>query len=118
VLAWCKENGIQANAWKSRNWASLFPLVEHKSKQHWPCVFRTDGKVEVSFRRMLYRPHFNQEENRRELLRRLNEIPGVNLPEDSITRLPTVPLSAFLDGARLENLLEVLKWFFEQVRAS
>jgi hypothetical protein len=118
LLAWCAANEIQANVWKSKNWASLFPFVEHKAKHHWPCVLRTDGKFEVSFKRMRIRPPFDAEEKRRELMRRLNEIQGVQLLDDNISRLPKAPLSAITQEEGMEKFLEVLRWYFEEVRRS
>ncbi len=55
---------------------------------------------------------------RREFLRRLNEIPGVSIPEDAITRRPSIPLALFAaDPKALEALKAALDWFCETVRS-
>ena len=53
----------------------------------------------------------------RELLRRLNEIPGVAITDVAITRRPRIPLDMLgRDPAALEAFLLVFDWFWETVR--
>jgi hypothetical protein len=47
----------------------------------------------------------------------LNAIEGVSLPEDAITRRPSVPLET-LKGEALDRFLEVFEWMLEEIRAS
>jgi hypothetical protein len=53
---------------------------------------------------------------RQELLRLLNEIPGVNLPNDSIEKFPSIPLSTFTQEGSLEKFLAAIEWTNDQVR--
>jgi len=52
------------------------------------------------------------------LLRRLNEIPGVAIPADSISKRPSFPLSVLKDETALKQFLETLDWFMEEAKAS
>jgi hypothetical protein len=45
-----------------------------------------------------------------ELLRKLNEIPGVIMPDDAISRRPRIDLATLTNAAALEQFLEVLDW--------
>jgi hypothetical protein len=61
-------------------------------------------------------PPFNEETNRVELLRRLNETPGITIPQDAITRRPSVPLSLLRDDNVLRQFLSVLDWLISEVK--
>jgi hypothetical protein len=67
---------------------------------------------------MQSRPPFDDETRRLELLRRLNGIPGVALPEDSITRRPGIPLSTLQDEAVLAQFLTVLEWVVREIKTT
>jgi hypothetical protein len=54
-------------------------------------------------------------EQRVELLRRLNKIPGVKLPEDSVERFPSIPLSVLAQGDNVDRFLSAIDWVNEQV---
>jgi hypothetical protein len=54
------------------------------------------------------------EQTRREILRRLNEIPGVNLPPESIDdKKHGIPLSTLANERALEQFLNVIAWIVE-----
>lgn len=53
-----------------------------------------------------------------ELLRRLNEGPGVNIPANRIPEHLNFPLSVLKDEAALRQFLEVLNRFVQEVKAS
>jgi hypothetical protein len=60
----------------------------------------------------------SEEPYEEEHLRRLNDIPGVSIPDNAITRRPSIPLALFsADAAALEALKGVLDWFCETVRS-
>ncbi|GAA1010213.1 hypothetical protein GCM10009551_093720 [Nocardiopsis tropica] len=60
------------------------------------------GIAEVVFQHLRRRPPFDDIEMRRELLKRLNEVPRIDLPEDALNRRPSFPLDGLmrLGGAR------------------
>ena len=61
---------------------------------------------------------FNDEPKRSEFLRRLNEIPGIIIPDNAIDKHPSIPLSTLNSEIALEQFLEVLDWFIEEVKAT
>jgi len=76
------------------------------------------GKIEIPFQGMRKKnPPFDIEEKRLDLLRRLNEIPGVNLLPDSINRYPTFSLSALARANALEQFFQTIVWTIKEVKA-
>jgi gamma-glutamylcysteine synthetase len=64
------------------------------------------------------KPPFGDDKKLEELLRRLNEIPGVDIPAHRINGIPTFPLSLLKDEAALDQFLEVFNWFVKEVKAT
>ena len=61
---------------------------------------------------------FDVDEKRLELLRRLNELPGVDLPEDGITRRPSISFAALANPNALAMFLKVMEWAIKEVEAA
>lgn len=52
------------------------------------------------------------------MIRRLNTLPGVELPPDAITRRPRIPLSQLgTDQTLAAGFEDVLDWFMETAQA-
>ena len=50
--------------------------------------------------------------------RRINEIEGVSLPEDSIDRYPSVHLATLTNKSSLGQFVDVLNWFVQGVKST
>ena len=96
---------------------SFIPVFNHNGIDHSLFAVYTYGKLETHFQWYLIRPPFQSEALRLEKLTRLNAIPGVSLPQDGITRRPSIPLTSLLEEGRTEALLGVYEWVLEQIRA-
>jgi hypothetical protein len=97
---------------------SFVPTLPHKGRNHQLFAVWTYGTVEIYFYWYQSKPPFDSEEKRRELLDRLNAIPGVSLPPDAIGRRPGIPLAVLTDEAALEQLLAVLGWVAEEIQST
>jgi hypothetical protein len=84
----------------------------------WPVVLYPTGKCEVVFQHMAVRPPFDDIELRQEFRRRLNKIPGVDLPESKLGLRPGFPLELLADKAAQVLFLDALKWFYERANPS
>jgi hypothetical protein len=73
--------------------------------------------VEVDFAYLRHRDPFKSEDIATELLRRLNNIPGISLPPDSIARRPSIKIVARDDAETLHGFLSVMRWVADQIRA-
>lgn len=118
ILEWAQGN--MPNIWwgRGRRDGSFFPGLDHNGRWHQVIGVWTYGSVEVQFQYMQSKPPFDQDSKRLELLRRLNEIPGIDLPDDAIARRPSIPLSILAKPQVLEKFLETLDWFTEEVKAT
>lgn len=103
---------------------SFFPTVEHDGVSDQTVAVWTYGRVDVQFQRLAqvqgdatWHP-FVREEKRLELLRRLNEVPGVSFDVTVITRRPSIPLSALVDPEARRRFFAVLDWLVAELQST
>ncbi len=95
---------------------SVFPVLDVGAIGFYPFALWTYGSIEMQFQHMRDKPPFDQEASRIEAIRRLNEIPGVNIPLDAHSRRPSIAMGVLLEPRALEKFLEVAAWMVEQYK--
>jgi hypothetical protein len=118
LLEWARVQTSSIFWGSGRISGSFQPVLDHASQAYYPLGVWTYGKIEIQFHYLMRQPPFDEVDRRLELLRRLNGVPGVSIPDDAITRQPSIPLALFAaDPKALEALKGVLDWFCETVRS-
>lgn len=117
ILAWCNVHFSRVT-WTG---ASFVPVLDYGGRfSHNPITVYCRGKavrVGIKFGRMKNRNRLS-DEKRAELLRRLNKIPGVNLPQDSIDGYPNIPFSMIANARALAQFLMAIAWTIHEVKAA
>ena len=115
ILEWCKPNFSRVS-WPGSSFVPEFvydsdifsPISVTKSKS---------GRVSIRFGFIKEKSiPFHLDEKRIEFLRRLNEIPGINLPQDSIDKFPNILLSTLAVSDALAQFLKTIGWSIDQVK--
>ncbi|MER7664565.1 DUF262 domain-containing protein [Streptomyces sp. NPDC096193] len=93
---------------------SCFPMLDLGTSRRphlmWPVgIYPVSGTVEVVFQYLKTRSPFDDTEQRRELLNRLNKIEGIDLPEAKLELRPSFPVRVFAEHG--DEICEVLDWF-------
>jgi hypothetical protein len=116
LFAWAREQGLRLYFGKGATTGSFVPTYDGKDNSYWLTTFWTNGQVEMAFQWLRLRPPFDQIEMRQNLLERLNAIPGVSLPADSLDRRPSFMLDAFgTNPNSADALIGVYEWMIERV---
>ncbi len=76
----------------------------------------TQGRVVIPFDKMKRQPPFSDAAKRRELLDRLNQVPGISISEKAVDRWAKIPLR-LLKGDP-SKLLKVLDWAVAQIKGT
>ncbi len=92
---WADANADRVQFNTHPSWGTLSAVYERGGKPFYPFQIGTDGTIGIYFQYMIGRPVFDAVEKRRELLERLNQIPGFDLPESALTKRPLVKLEVF-----------------------
>jgi hypothetical protein len=116
LLEWVRPRVTRIWWGKGQQSGSFVPVENHAGNDHQLFAVWTYGSVEIYFYWYTYRPPFDDEARRREMLRRLNQIPGVAIPEEGINRRPSIPLSVLARGDNLTRFLDVFEWYLGEVR--
>lgn len=72
--------------------------------------------MEIYFYWYSFKPPFDSEEKRLELLDKLNQIEGVYIPADAIKKRPSIRLSDLAPGNRVEQFLAVYDWVVSEIK--
>jgi hypothetical protein len=108
---WARTRGWRSTFGAGKQDGSWIPVMSANDQGHWPIAVYTYGKVEIQFQHLKVKAPFDAEGTRLELLRRVNEIPGVSFGSDVITRRPAIQLDLLVENpAALAQLKRVLEW--------
>jgi len=118
ILAWAVTNSLRIWWGKGLQYGTFMPMFDYQGSEHWTLSVGTDGRVTIQFGMMRARPHFDSEDKRKELLARLNSIPGIAIPEDGIDRYPSIQLSTLGDEKALERFIAAFQWVIDEIRSS
>jgi CBS domain-containing protein len=118
ILEWAQPKMTQIWWGKGSRSGSFVPVFNHKGRDHQLFAVYTYGTVEIYFYWYTYKPPFDSEEKRRELLGRLNAIRGVSLPDDAINRRPGIPLAGLTDESALKQFIDAFDWFVQEIRSA
>ncbi|MEO6246744.1 MAG: hypothetical protein ABIQ12_15060, partial [Opitutaceae bacterium] len=123
LLVWAQGNVTRIWWGEGLKSGSFLPVVEHGNLS-FPIfgVYHEGAKgvpsVEISFQYCMKKPPFNEQSHRVEWLRRINQIPGISLPESVIDRRPNFPLAALASDESMSRFVSAMDWFLDEVRKS
>jgi hypothetical protein len=118
ILEWAKDRLLRFSWGRGNDDGSFFPILDYRGISYYTIAIWTYGKIEIQFKALQNRPPFDAESKRKELLDRLNQIPGFDIPTDAISRRPNVYLSLLKDENSLKQFLETLDWVVQEIKKS
>jgi hypothetical protein len=117
ILEWSKARSLRIWWGKGTKDGSFFPIFDYKNENHLLISVWTYGRVEIQFQWMQKKSPFDKEDKRHDLLVLLNNISGVMIPPDAITRRPSLSLSALSDNSILMQFLGILDWVIGEIKS-
>ena len=116
ILEWTESRRTNIRFGKGSKYGSCVPYINVKGKDHQLFAIWTNGYIEIYFYWYAYKPPFDSEDKRREILNRLHSIPGISLPATALGKRPSIPLSIFKVPNNLQQFLDTFDWFLEQIK--
>ncbi len=116
ILNWGVCNATRFWWGKGKRDGSFAPVFEWKGTGYYPVFVWSSGVGDIQFQWLQFRPPFDAIERRQELLDRLNAIPGISIPADSLARRPSFPLEALAPPEARSMFLAVLDWVLREVK--
>jgi CBS domain-containing protein len=116
ILDWARGKKLRVWWGRGKENGSFIPVLDHQGVGHQLFAVYTYGTLEFYFQHHAYKPPFDAEEKRLELMEKLNTIAGVKLHSYQLTRRPSVSLEVFANDDARKQLFAVYEWFLDEIR--
>jgi hypothetical protein len=118
IHIWVKENGGHPEYGHGKRMGSMVPTFTHAGRHYYLFAVWTYGTIEIYFQWLKNKPQFYEDSKRLQLLKHLNEIAGVHIPHDGITKRPSIALDVLAAPGAIESFLRTLEWVLEAIRTA
>jgi hypothetical protein len=116
LLDWARAEGLALH-WSSVRDVPLFaPTIDTPSGPAYFVEITARGRIDVLFDQLRETDAFREDEQRLEVLRRLNQIPGMGMPEFTINKRPTFSLNALVSDAAFDQFTTTFRWVAQQLQ--
>lgn len=116
ILNWAESRDLRIAWGAGSSDGAFYAMLDLDEVTHYTFAVRTGWKsayIQLQFAQ-LRRP-FDTLEQRRELADRIQEATGVKLPDEALTKYPSIKL-ATLSQDKVRNFLEVFDWYIERCK--
>lgn len=117
IYKWAKNNSSKMWFGSGRRGSATFAL-NHSGLEHFLFAIWTTGTIEIFFQWYQYRPPFDNEKKRFQLLEKLNEITGLNILENKISARPNIPLSLLINPIEYQKFIDTFEWYLNEIKIS
>jgi len=97
-------------------YGSVYPVLDDSRGKQRLFVLWTSGSLVIPFDVVRMSQPFSDPEKRKEVVRRLNEIEGIEWGEEVIDRWPSLPMSSLVSPTAFEQFLATMEWIWEQIQ--
>ena len=116
IFQWIDET-LPSSSWGSgSSQGSRIADFIHDGHRHVAFTIYTYGKIEIRFGRLKRVPPYDSLEKRLELIKRLNEIQGVNIAERSADLYPSFDIAALNNEPELARFYAVMSWLVDEIK--
>jgi len=117
IFDWARSMGIRVMYGSGKVYGSMVLVVGPPPDGYVIGSLWTNGLIEIALQYIRRSPAFREDETRREVIRRLNQIPGVSIDEERHRLRPNLALSLFTDSLARQELFAILGWIAERLRS-
>lgn len=100
---------------KGKRSGSIVPAVDLTEISHFPFAIWTYGKIEIYFQWYKDKPPFDSIDIRKKILDKLNEIKGVNIPENKIDKRPSFDIILLKEESEFDKFIQLYDWYFNEI---
>lgn len=116
LIEWAGGMGLDLR-WSTAREVPLFaPAVQTHIGEFYFVEVTAKGRVDILFDRLMEIGPFRDEQTRMEVLRRLNAITGLSMPDFTISRRPNFSLSALANDAAFGQFTSTCEWVVSRLR--
>jgi len=117
LLNWAQENNVPIWWGQGKTTGSFFAILDGDSEKHHLFGVWTSGGLEFQFQHLLWKQPFVNDEQRLEVLKRFEAIPGIAFPDDAVKRRPSMKLSVLKNVEAMSEFLKTCDWIVGKIKA-
>jgi len=114
LLEWSTKNGLCLWWGEGKTMGSFFPIFDNENGSNHLFAVWTTGYIELQFQHM-NNPPFDDISKKQELLEGLNQIDGVDLSPETLTKRPSIDLDQVKSGQKMQQFLQQFDWVLSQL---
>lgn len=118
LFTWGRNLDLRLWWGKGANNGSCYFQLDHKDNSHYSFSIWTNNRVEIQFYYLANRPIYDSEEKRNQIRLNLNQIQGVEIQHNTITRLPNFPITALTNEESYNKFTTIWEEYFKNIRSS
>jgi hypothetical protein len=117
ILEWAQAQGVRVVYGNGKVYGSMILVAGPAPNGYGFVTLWVNGLLEIDLQYMRRSPTFREDETRREVIRKFNEIPGVSIDEARHSLRPNLPLALFVGDPAQHGLFAILSWVTERLRS-
>ncbi len=117
ILHWLQEKNIEIWYGEGAKLGSLVAILKYANVKHFMFSLWTNGPIEISFQWHKYKPPFDNDQKRIELLNKLNNIKDVNIPIEKISARPSIAIYLLANKIEYQKFIDAFEWFIDEVKS-
>ena len=95
---------------------SIIPILEIEGINHFIFTIWTDGKIEIPFQWFKKKKAFSDIESRKQIMKKLNKINGININENKLDKRPNIEMELLKDNIDFNNFVNVFDWMLNEYK--
>ncbi len=111
ILVWARSKTLGVKWGRGGTYGTFYPILSHAGQEHLLFGPSSDGKITISFRDF----PLPSENDRADLLQRLNAIDTVSIRSEAIHTWASFPLSMLRTKSNLDQFLSIFDWVIQEI---
>ncbi|WP_339909879.1 hypothetical protein [Symmachiella dynata] len=116
LLDWAHTKKLRVWWGEGQTMGSFLVVYDDLDGKHRLFAVWTTGRFEFQFQHLLWIPPFATDEERKAVVKEFRSIRGIDLPEDAVTRRPSLPLKVLSDDTELRQFLTTFENVLNQIK--
>ena len=116
LLRWAE--GKELNIWWGKGYenGSFFPMLHSNGNKYSTFSCWSRGGIELQFQWIKNQTVYADIEKRKEMMRELNKIPGVNITEEKLEFRPSIPYEVLMPEESYQMFIKIWENYIEEIR--
>ena len=117
ILEWARVQGVRVTYGNGKRDGSMIFAAGPPSSYYVFASMWSSGSIEIDLQYVRHSPAFQEDDSRREVIRKFNQIPGVSIDETKSSLRPNLPLALFIEQPARQELIAILSWMTERLQS-